>query len=386
MSQKTRESMSKSIPKSSLILASVKDSQETDGIMTFTLENANVSIANALRRTLLSDINCVVMDTSLEKKDIKIFKNTTRFNNEILKQRLSSIPIHIKDLDAIDDLVVEINEVNDSDSIVYITTNDFKIKNLTTDTYLDDEAVAEIFPADPLTRGHILFARLRPKISSDIPGQELHLECKLSVSNAAHNGMYNVVSTCAYANTPDRVEQQSQWQQAEQELEEKGYSKEDIDYFESNWKLLRGKRFFVKDSFDFKLESVGVYTNLELVHLAIDVIVKKLNYINTICQNDKLIMEKDKTTMKNSVDITLENEDYTIGKVIEYILHNEYYLSGDRVLDYVGFIKMHPHDTDSIIRISFHQQENFTDENIRSIIAYACQTGINIFTNLKEYF
>ena len=117
-----------------------------------------------------------------------------------------------------------------------------------------------------------MFARLRPKISSDIPGQELHLECKLSVSNAAHNGMYNVVSTCAYANTPDRVEQQSQWQQAEQELEEKGYSKEDIDYFESNWKLLRGKRFFVKDSFDFKLESVGVYTNLERVHLAIDVI------------------------------------------------------------------------------------------------------------------
>ena len=198
--------------------------------------------------------------------------------------------------------------------------------------------------------------------------------------------MYNVVSTCAYANTPDRVEQQSQWQQAEQELEEKGYSKEDIDYFESNWKLLKGKRFFLKDSFDFKLESVGVYTNLELVHLAIDVIVKKLNHINSICQSDKLIMEKDKTTMKNSVDITLENEDYTIGKVIEYILHNEYYLSGDRVLDYVGFIKMHPHDTDSIIRMSFHQQENFTDENIRSIISYACQTGINIFTNLKEYF
>ena len=92
---------------------------------------------------------------------------------------------------------VEINEVNDSDSIVYVTTKDFKIKNLTTETYLDDEAVAEIFPADPLTRGHILFARLRPKISSDIPGQELHLECKLSVSNAAHNGMYNVVSTGA---------------------------------------------------------------------------------------------------------------------------------------------------------------------------------------------
>ena len=386
MSQKSQASLSQNIPKSSLILANVEKSEETDGIMTFTLENANVSIANALRRTILSDINCVVMDTSLEKKDIKIFKNTTRFNNEILKQRLSCIPVHIKDHDAIDDLVVEINEVNDSDSIIYITTNDFKIKNLTTETYLDDDAVAQIFPADPLTRGHLLFARLRPKISSDIPGQELHLECKLSVSNASKNGMYNVVSTCAYANTPDRVEQQSQWQQVEQELEEKGYTKEDIDYFESNWKLLRGKRFFLKDSFDFTLESIGVYSNLELVNLAIDVIVKKLNYINTICENGKLLIEKEKTTMKNSVDITLENEDYTIGKVIEYILHNEYYLSGDRVLDYIGFIKMHPHDTDSIIRLSFRQQENFTDENIRSIMSYACQTGINIFTNLKEYF
>ena len=61
-------------------------------------------------------------------------------------------------------------------------------------------------------------------------------------------------------------------------------------------------------------------------------------------------------------------------------------MSGDRILDYIGFIKMHPHDTDSIIRISFRQQENFTDENIRSVIAYACQTGIGIFQNLKEYF
>ena len=85
MSQKTRESLSKSIPKSSLILSSVKESQETDGIMTFTLENANVSIANALRRTILSDINCVVMDTSFREKNIKIFKNTTRFNNEIFE-------------------------------------------------------------------------------------------------------------------------------------------------------------------------------------------------------------------------------------------------------------------------------------------------------------
>ena len=120
-------SKSQSIPKSSIILPSVKESQETDGIITFTLENCNVSIANGLRRTILSDINTVVMDTSLEKNDIKIHKNTTRFNNEILKQRLSCIPVHIKDINAIDDLIVEINEINDADTMVYVTTKDFKI-------------------------------------------------------------------------------------------------------------------------------------------------------------------------------------------------------------------------------------------------------------------
>ena len=386
MSQSSEKSLSQKSPKSSIILPGVKESQETDGILTFTLENTNVSIANALRRTILSDINTVIINTSLEKNNINIIKNTTRFNNEILKQRLGCIPVHIKDHDSIQDLIIEINEINDSDSMVYVTTKDFKIKNTSTDTYLDEQAMKEIFPPDPLTNGYILFARLRPKISGDIPGQELHLECKLSISNAANNGMYNVVSTCAYANTPDKVEQQSQWQQSEKELEDKGYSKDDIDQLEKNWKLLRGKRFFLKDSFDFKIETIGVYTNMELVHLAIDSITKRLTKINEICQNDKLIMEKNKTTMSNTVDITLENEDYTIGKVIEYILHQEYYLSGDRVLGYIGFIKMHPHDTDSIIRMSFNSQENFTDENIRAVISYACETGINMFTNLKEYF
>ena len=385
MSKSSLESKSVSIPKSSIILPNIKESIETNGILTFTLEKTNVSIANALRRTLLSDINVVVMDGSLEKNDIKIHKNTTRFNNEILKQRLGCIPIHIKKHDVIDDLLIEINEVNDSDSMVYITTKDFKVKNISSDTYLEEEDVKKMFPPDKLTNGYILFTRLRPKISNNIPGQEIHIECKLSISNAEKNGMYNIVSTCAYANTPDRVEQNSQWEKNEHELDEKGYSSKDITEFRKNWYLLKGKRFYKDDSFDFKIESIGVYTNIELIHLAIDNIIRRLAKLYEICQNDKLIINKEKTTMANSVDITLENEDYTIGKIIEYILHQEYYL-GDRVLDYIGFIKMHPHDTDSFIRMSFSSPENFSDDNIKSVVGYACQTGIKIFTNLKEYF
>ena len=58
----------------------------------FTLSNVNVSIANAIRRTILTDIKTVVIK---EKSDdnkplINIIENTSQFNNQILIQRLLS--------------------------------------------------------------------------------------------------------------------------------------------------------------------------------------------------------------------------------------------------------------------------------------------------------
>ena len=106
----------------------VKQGTENKGVLTFTLENANVSIANALRRVLLSDIKTVVFDT--DKDIINIIKNTTRFHNEILKQRLGCIPIHIKDLDNISNLQIELNMNNESDSLQYVTSNNFLLKIL----------------------------------------------------------------------------------------------------------------------------------------------------------------------------------------------------------------------------------------------------------------
>ena len=47
---------------SSIKLPVVKNSLETKGVLQFTLENTNVSIANAIRRTILSDIPIVIID------------------------------------------------------------------------------------------------------------------------------------------------------------------------------------------------------------------------------------------------------------------------------------------------------------------------------------
>ena len=66
-----------------------------------------------------------------------IHKNTSRFNNEILKQRLSCIPIHMTDFTLpYTELLMVVEKENTGKDIMYVTTEDFKIKNTTTDKYL----------------------------------------------------------------------------------------------------------------------------------------------------------------------------------------------------------------------------------------------------------
>ena len=42
--------------------------------------------------------------------------------------------------------------------------------------------------------------------------------------------MYNVVNTCAYGNTEDKVEQHNQWQLISEQLESQGVSDSKIEY------------------------------------------------------------------------------------------------------------------------------------------------------------
>ena len=366
-------------------LPEVEHGGENKGILTFTIKNTNVSVVNAIRRVILSDLPIVVFDTDNQTIDIAV--NTSRFHNEILKQRLGCIPVHIKEKDIIDNLSIELSVDNTSDAIAYVTTKDFKIKDIASDKYLTTDQTKAIFPANPITKQFILFTRLRPKISNDIPGEQIHLTAKLKLGTALEDGMYNIASTCAYKNTEDKVEQHNQWQGIAEELEEKGVSANKIEYQRKNWYTLQAKRYFIKDSFDFKLQSVGVYKNIEILHMACDNIIQRLDKISQKCDSQSLSMNKDSTAMNESVDVVLKGEDYTIGKVIEYILHEQYY-KRDNELSYIGFIKKHPHDDYSIIRMAFSSsgESGLTDTNVYTMIKFACDIGKNIYNNIKEYF
>jgi len=339
---------------------------ENDGLLSFTLSGVNVSLANALRRTLISDIQTVVFKTTpYEECKAVIYKNTTRLNNEILKQRLSCIPIHITDPDIpLANYLLEVNVENLTDSVQYVTTADFKVKNLTTNEFLKKEDNDKIFPPNDFTGYYIDFVRLRPKISNTILGEKLHLTCEFSYGNAKQDAMFNTTATCSYGMSVDETAASSELEKQNQKWKDRDLSKDEIDFENKNWKLLEKMRIVKKDSFDFILQSVGVFSNHDLIKKASTIIINKLNSLETLIGVEELQVVVSENTMKNCFDVILPNEDYTIGKILEYMLYTKYFENA-KTLSFCGFIKTHPHDPDSIIRIAFK-------EPIEKPILYDC--------------
>lgn len=377
---------------SSIPLPKIDAILEEHDIMTFNISNTNVSIVNGLRRTIMADIDIAVLDTN--EGAITIENNTTMFNNEILKQRLGCIPVIMNDLnDSVKDLKLVIDRVNTSNSLEYITTKDFKLFDKKTDKELPEKKVRELFPPNKQTKSYILFARLKPQISKEIKGEQLKLTCNLNIKKAKDSGMYNVVSSCAYKYAVDNIKQNAEWEKVEQNIinsiEEVNASQlqQKIDYEKENWFNHEGLRFTKEGSYDFCIETVGIYQNKQIITKACDVLILKLNEIKNASENSKLFAVKEMpVALKNSFDIVLYNEGYTIGKILEYVMHYSYYRK--KLLSYVGFSKAHPHDVNSIIRLAFTDEnaDVANTQNVVEILHNSCIIAANVFKEIKTNF
>ena len=418
MSTNPNKSKSNRIP----IIAQHNNNNERS--LTFTLEKCDVSIANSIRRVVVSEINQYVFRTFPHSENRADFTmNTTRLHNEILKQRLGCIPIH--HLHTIDgfgneykNYVVEVDVKNDTDAIRYVTTEDFKVKKIkvvektsrrsqdedaddVSYDYLSEAVVRKIFPPDEISGEYIEFARLLPNLSSSnaSSGEALAFTCTLEISNAKFDGMYNVAHTCAYKCSPDVKEIDKQWRAKEKVMREglesslsAGSIEEVVENAKKNWELLDAERIFLPNSFDFIIETVGVYTNAQLVTKACDIMIKKceklladIEHTTTTSTKGSIIeYAHESTTMKNSFRINLIGEDYTLGKVIEYMIFSNYYNISGGIVSFCGFKKPHPHALDSFIIVSFKDEIELSivQEHVSKVIL----ESISIYKSLFESF
>jgi DNA-directed RNA polymerase subunit L len=358
---------------------------ESENTYKFTLSGVNVSFANSLRRIILSEIPINVIRTETEEiNQCKITTNTSRLHNEIIKQRLSCIPIHLTDTDLLPDkYILEVNVENTTDNLLFITTENFKIKNKTSGNYLTKEQTREIFPPNKYTNFYIDFIRLRPKIGDNIPGEKLELTADFSVCNAKVNSMFNVVSICSYSYTPDAVKINEKWEEQQEKMWNENLTKEEIEFKKKNFYILDAQRIFIENSFDFVIQSIGIFTNEEIVKKGCAILKMKFQKLEEEIDTGVILISNSNTTIDNCYDVKLENEDYTIGKALEYVLYEKYYVK-EKILSFCGFKKFHPHDTYSKIRIAFNTP---TDTN--SILNYLKDATVEckkVFEHIEKMF
>ena len=124
---------------------------------------------------------------------------------------------------------------------------------------------------------------------------------------------------------------------------------------QQNWYNHEGLRYFKKDSFDFKLETHWCVIQMKnlVTESYVKFLLEKLNKHRTIAIEDAGILLKSLYLLFLILLIlNLDNTGYTVGKIIEYMLHTRIIIKEKqrKHLTYVGFRKNHPHDEDSVIR------------------------------------
>ena len=362
---------------------------EEHDVFKFTLSGVNVSLANALRRIILNDIHTVVFRTeTYGDNQCTIAINTSRQHNEMIKQRLSCIPIFSEDPEELPGkYVMEVDVQNNTDHILFVTTGDFKIKNKANGNYLTEKEVNRIFPPNKISGDYIDFARLRPRIG-DIPGEHLKLSCEFSVANVETNSMFNVVSKCAYGFTVDPVKSAAAWEKVEAKMASEGGTAADITFAKRNFDLLDAQRYYKEDSFDFVLRSTGVFSCPAIVKKACAIMQRKLIAFNEAVESDTVPLlttevSGAKTTMDNCYDVVLENEDYTLGKALEYYLYQTFFIE-KKTMNFCGFKKFHPHDSSSRIRVAFVEPAEKTQ--VREHLREACTKLQEVYVTIHSKF
>ena len=341
----------------------------------FDLHKCDVSLANALRRTILTDVETIGFKTEpYNESNVKIIENTSSLHNEFILLRIGLIPIYF-DVSKFDpnkyEFILDVH--NKTENIINVTTNDFQVIDKDTGTNLDSNI---FFPKNDITNDYILLLKLKPGPNNN--GEKIHLKAKANISNGRDNARYSPVSCITYTNKLDPELYKEKYQEFAK-TSNSNNPKQTFDITES-------ERCFQKDEnnrpkiFEFKIESVGVIPSHLILFNSLDIVkIKIQQFINNLKQNNSEIIDIQKSlTIMDSFDITIQNEDHTLGNLLQsYILN----LNKDKV-KFVGYQLPHPLKKEIFIRIKLNENNNV--ENIIKIIEETINNLITDIDNIKS--
>ena len=383
----------------------------TDGELNFELIDTNLSVANAIRRVALSNINSLVFRGFPHKENlINIKKNTSKFNNEYLKHRIQCIPVFYSDESNfqafINQYEVRLNISNDTNNIMYVTTEHLIIYDKKSGTPINTTGAIrtnQIFPPDSITGHYIAIAVLSPKITENDEIEELEITMEFSIGSAKEDSCWNMVTKCCHENKRDDAKL-DKFLKKDPETVAKYYKNDAVaidtymkntmsEYDLKDFKLLDGQRFYVENSYILKIESIGVFTPEQIVKKSCEYIISKLIEFSDYTKEAKIedngkistgdkygiyVSEKNTSIVYN---LYVPTDDYTLGKILE----NYLYMMFSKEIFYISFKKEHPHDKHCYILFSYNDPET-TQETIIDNLRSVSEELIKVYQNISTKF
>ena len=352
---------------------------------TFRFTNSNVTMANTLRRAILTMTPSVGFRTEpYENSDVQISVNTTPLVNEMIAHRVGMIPICITDLETFNPALYEfhLDVKNDGKEVLDVRASDFKVFMKNPENPLDMPTqlkTEDYFPPDPITGDTVLITRLRPQWNPTAPKEQLTLKAKASISTGAENIRYSPVSQASYEYTRDPTPEHidlvfKNWLSANKKIDDPAAAQPDVlDTYRREFNTMEIQRCYLKDErgnpydFTFFIESIGVQPIPMIVTNALNAatnLVTKYIDVDTVLPETMRLVQSD--TRYPAIDIYFQNESHTLGNLLEtYIVDNHIDGEAQPPVSYVAYKVPHPLKKEMFVRIGLAQEEDVeTQKNI----------------------
>lgn len=354
----------------------------------FDVANVDPALVNSLRRIILSDIPNVAVGFlphgQTEDNDVKILVNRTTLHNEFLGHRISLIPICLSDaeIEAFDPehYLFVLKVENTSNETVPVTTKDLTIYNELGKEY-DLKTHRRIFPADPITKAHILIAKLKPHTS-------LHIEFRARKSTARVHARWSPVSCCTFYNLvdADRLKEA----RAAQAVQLDDLSEKERRIQKNVFETLEQQRLYQRNehgeasAFRFIVESECAMTPSTILLSAANILQAKLDRLRDGIDDRSVVQFAslgDPTKLFSAV--TVMEEDHTLGNLLQSVMVNTF-IRGEnsKSLSYVGYHQPHPLEHQIVFKMKLTNNE----KTARNLIHEAVQETQSLVEQWKESF
>jgi DNA-directed RNA polymerase subunit L len=380
---------------------------------TFVLEGTSTTIANTIRRCILSETRSVGFRADLTNQadpGIKIRKNTSVIFNEMLAHRLTLLPLGVRRIDEFDpsryECVLRVRNTNvgpiTPESVIHVKAGDFLVREKQADGEFADlptEATRAMFPADPLTRDTALLATLRPQWTPEQPVEEIDLTAYPVIGRGREFMGFCPVSQCAFANTldPSPVRQEqffTEWLRDFKKIADAtAIPRETLDGHREEWATMAKQRCFLVDdkgqpnSFSFSVESVGIRAVPEIVAEGIQAVIDLVSpYAVAETPNTELGITTQPTDSRmTGIDVLFDGQEHTLGNLLQTLI-TELYLdteAPDSPITYVGYKIRHPLHRVMTLRLGLRNGVSADPAIVaRQVIATAAAKAKQIFEEL----